>query len=279
MRDKIKVIVGSCIAIIVSVLCGLGIGINIKSNEDGATQATIEVDTSPVIELPAPGIQIEDNGIINTENAPMVEVIDGGKIPEEVENDETKTGPEAARGDVSDIISTPWSVMQALEGQCIYLNNPYGSQCYNTTALIMYYQVGYYPSTAGTGAAWGIWEDRYKNAGGECGEIQDGWLQHCKYYDLIYDATRLRDGDLEVLKGGLWGHTGEVAGVYKDGYNPLFSTNQGGKACDLGGSAANFINISTSNFLGAFRWHGWDYLFEEPEPVAPETPDTGAIDE
>ena len=57
-----------------------------------------------------------------------------------------------------------------------------------------------------------------------------------------------------------------VIGYYNNGYVPVFSTNQGGAACSGGGAAANTINLSMATFSGAFRWHGWDYLFEEPEP-------------
>ena len=142
--------------------------------------------------------------------------------------------------------------MKALEGQCIYLGNPYGSQCVNTTNLIAENQVGYWLSTCGTGAARGIWDCAEYNARGG--------------YELITNPKDLRPGDIFVTWGGEYGHTGMVIGYYKDGYVPVFSTNQGGTPCSGGGSEANIINLSMATFSGAFRWHGWDYLFVEPEP-------------
>lgn len=195
----------------------------------------------------------DENGNLIIEELPTIEDIDGTKIPE---------GMEAGQGYYVDI-TTPQSFIDATYGQCIYLNNPYGSQCYNTTALLMENQVGYYPSTCGTGGANGIWDCRDYNARGN-GET---------YYDLIYNPEDLRPGDIWVSHNGEWGHTGMVAGYpfRKNGilYVPLYSTNQGGKNCELGGQASNIINMSVATFSGGLRWSGWNHLYDQPEPIIP----------
>lgn len=202
----------------------------------------------------------DSEGNIKLEEVPIVNDIDGGKIPENVESESEENRMESARGYTVDI-TTPESFINATYGQCIYLNNPYGSQCYNTTALLMENQVGYYPSTCGTGGAKGIWDCRDYNARGN-GQT---------YYDLIYNAEDLRKGDIWVSHNGEWGHTGIVADspFYLNGvlYVPLYSTNQGGKNCEYGGQASNIINMSTATFSGGLRWSGWNYLFDKPEVI------------
>lgn len=197
--------------------------------------------------------------LAEVDEIPLVKDIDGGEIYDlEHLSDEEKEN--AVRGYTVDI-STPETFMAATWNQCIYLNNPYGSQCYNTTALLMENQVGYYPSTCGTGGAKGIWDCKEENARGN----------GVTHYDLIYNPEELRIGDIWVSHNGVFGHTGMVAGdpFYEGGvlYVPLYSTNQGGRNCDGGGQATNIINISVNTFSGGLRWTGWDYLF--PEPVTP----------
>lgn len=219
----------------------------------------VEVKLTPTIELAE---QPVENSVENSvENAPLVSDIDGGKL-DDIENDSEEEREDAARGYSVDI-STPQTFIDATYNQCIYLNNPYGSQCYNTTALLMENQVGYYPSTCGTGGARGIWDCKDYNARGN----------NVTHYDLIYNPEDLRVGDIWVSHNGEWGHTGMVAGspFWKNGvlYVPLYSTNQGGKNCGRGGQASNIINMSVATFSGGLRWSGWDYLFEKEEPVIP----------
>lgn len=180
-----------------------------------------------------------------------INLIDGGEIPLSLENSTDEERAEAAKGLYVDT-TTPWTIIDSLNGECIYLNNPYGSQCVNTTNIITQSLVGYYMSTCGTGAARGIWDCRDYNARGG--------------FELIYNPEDLRPGDLLVTYGGEFGHTGMVAGYYDNNTILLFSTNQGGRKCEKGGSAANTIKLNLNTFSGAFRWHGWDYLFVEPEP-------------
>lgn len=227
-------------AISVTVSCAITI-----NNGKPEVNVTAQIELSDDI--------FDENGKLIIENLPTIEDIDGTQIPE---------GMEAGQGYYVDI-TTPQSFIDATYGQCIYLNNPYGSQCYNTTALLMENQVGYYPSTCGTGGAKGIWDCRDYNARGN-GET---------YYDLINNPEDLRPGDIWVSHNGEWGHTGMVAGYpfRKNGilYVPLYSTNQGGKNCELGGQASNIINMSVATFSGALRWSGWNHLYDQPEPTIP----------
>lgn len=221
---------------------------------------TIEVKITPTIELDNP--EFVENSVENVENLPYVSEVDGGKIAD-IENTSSEEQAEAAKGYTVDI-STPEAFINATYGQCIYLNNPYGSQCYNTTALLMENQVGYYPSTCGTGGAKGIWYCRETNSRGN----------GMTYYRYVENPEELRKGDIANFDNGEYGHTGMVAGdpFYRSGvlYIPLYSTNQGGKNCEFGGQASNIINVSANHFIGALRWSGWDYLFDKPnDPVIP----------
>lgn len=196
-----------------------------------------------------------------TAEAPLIKDIDGGEIFA-VDNLTEEEKENAVRGYAVDV-TTPQTFIDATWNECIYLNNPYGSQCYNTTALLMENQVGYWPSTCGTGGAKGIWDCRDYNARGN-GDT---------YYELIYNPEELRIGDIWVSHNGIYGHTGMVAGnpFWSGGvlYVPLYSTNQGGRNCELGGQASNIINISVNSFSGGLRWTGWNHLFPEPAPDIP----------
>lgn len=246
MKKYIKPI----IAVLIGILAGAGGAagiININTNEKGE----LVIESNFQITLPEAVLTETEEGTIDVSNAPVVDEVDGGEIPLIMEQMSDEDREKAAQGFAIDI-STPWTVMAALNGKCITMGNPYGSQCVNTTNVIAENQVGYWMSTCGTGAARGIWDCADYNARGG--------------YELITDPTQLRPGDLFVTWGGEFGHTGMVAGYYNNGYVPVFSTNQGGTPCPEGGSAANTINLSMATFSGAFRWHGWDHLFVAPEP-------------
>jgi len=251
-----KKVIGGTIAIITAIIAALvgaaGI-ITINTNDKGE----LVIESNFQITLPEAVLTETADGTIDVSGAPVVDEVDGGEIPLVLEQMSDSEREQAAQGFAIDI-STPWTVMAALNGKCVTMGNPYGSQCVNTTNVIAENQVGYWMSTCGTGAARGIWDCADYNARGG--------------YELITDPTQLRPGDLFVTWGGEFGHTGMVAGYYNNGYVPVFSTNQGGAACAEGGSAANTINLSMATFSGAFRWHGWDSLFEtpaEPEQVLP----------
>lgn len=247
--NKEKIILG---------LLGIITGVSVVFSISGVGR--IELKITPTIELENP--ESVEKSVENVENLPYVSDIDGGKIAD-IENTSSEEQAEAAKGYTVDI-STPESFINATYGQCIYLNNPYGSQCYNTAALLMENQVGYYPSTCGTGGAKGIWDCRDYNSRGN----------GITHYDQIFNPLDLRYGDIAIFHNGEFGHVGVVAGdpFYRNGvlYIPLYSTNQGGRNCELGGQASNIINVGTYSFSGGLRWTGWNYLFDKPtEPVIP----------
>lgn len=254
MSKRIKAI----LSVLVGVLIGGILLFSIISTNPGSDK-NIEVELGKdkisvkihYAEEAVPAMVETEQGEVEEQDIPTVEEVDGGEIPTELEQMSDDEREKAGQGFAIDITS-PWTVVKALEGQCIYLGNPYGSQCVNTANLIAENQVGYWLSTCGTGAARGIWDCAEYNARGG--------------YELITNPKDLRPGDIFVTWGGEYGHTGMVIGYYKDGYVPVFSTNQGGTPCVGGGSEANIINLSMATFSGAFRWHGWDYLFVEPEP-------------
>jgi hypothetical protein len=266
MSKKVKLIISVLVCIIAGIALGVGILITNTQNSENK-EVQLEIDKVAVkiqySDEQVPALVETEQGEVEEQEVPTIEEVDGGEIPTELEEMSDEEREKAGQGFAIDI-STPWTVVKALEGQCIYLGNPYGSQCVNTANLIAENQVGYWFTTCGTGAARGMWDCADYNARGG--------------YELITDPTLLRPGDILVTWGGEYGHTGMVIGYYNNGYVPVFSTNQGGTPCEGGGSAANTINLSTATFSGAFRWHGWDHLFEKPEPEPEPIPITGCKD-
>ena len=195
------------------------------------------------------------DGNIAVEDIPTVESVDGGSLAECPEE-----STECARGAVLpplDITSVE-SFYASVINQCIDFDGAWGSQCYDEMAYFHYVYTGRWLSTNGTGAAYGIWDARdYNNpVNPETGET---------YYEFVTDATQLMPGDFIIFSGGAFGHVGMAVGAYNNGYIALLGTNQGGVACSGGGSAANVINISLSNFRGAFRPRIW--IQPEPAPA------------
>ena len=95
---------------------------------------------------------------------------------------------------------------------------------------------------------------------------------------MIWDATQIQPGDIAVYSGGQWGHIGMAMGEYNNGYFTLLGQNQGGAPCPGGGAAGNIINLSTRDFIGAFRPN--IYIKPEPAPEPePEPVDTCKVRE
>ena len=263
-ESVIKKVIAAIVAVL---LVGFGTAgtVTIVTREDGS----VEIKTETVIEnsnatveyaeeqIPA---QIDetiletDEGNIVVDDVPTVEAVDGGIVEDCPEGSE-----ECAKGAVLPPldITSPYTFYNSVIDQCIDFDGAYGSQCYDEFAYFHYVYTGHWLSTNGTGAAYGIWDARdYNNPiNPETGET---------YYELITDPTQVRPGDFVVFYGGRYGHTGDAMGYYNNGYVALLGTNQGGRACAGGGSAANVINISMSNFRGAFRPRIW---IPKPEPT------------
>ncbi len=264
LNSNIKKVIAAIVAVL---LVGFGTAgtVTLVTHEDGS----VEIKTETVIEnsnatveyaeeqVPAQidGTILEtDEGNIVVDDVPTVETVDGGIVEDCPEDSE-----ECAKGAVlpSLDITSPNTFYNSVIDQCIDFDGAFGSQCYDEFAYFHYVYTGHWLSTNGTGAAYGIWDARdYNNPiNPETGET---------YYELITDPTQVRPGDFIVFYGGRYGHTGNAMGYYNNGYIALLGTNQGGRACTGGGSAANVINISMSNFRGAFRPRIW---IPKPEPT------------
>lgn len=249
---KFKIIAIIILLIASSILAYFNIDLNVKLNESMA-QDTIEV----VIEN-ASKIELSDDQEIKTEietedgdievlSMPVVETVDGGEIDENYDPDRDGQGANYN-------IKTPQAFADDTLGQCITLGNKFGAQC---VSLARAYWESYTPrsfSTCKTGMAKGAWNCKEENAGTE--------------FDLIYDKNKLQSGDWIIFDGGKYGHVGMALGNPNKGYISLLGENQGGTSCAGGGSAANIINISLKNFVGAFRPKIYDI---------PKVPDTGFV--
>lgn len=256
-------VVGIAGSVLIGAVLGGGItNITIQKDENGKTNVVVENSFQMELsEEQVPTEIVTADGTIQTIDAPTVEAIDDGEAAQEIMKD-------AGRGWYVDI-STPETFKSAIYGQCVDYDGAYGSQCYDTAALFWENSAGRWLSTCNTGAAKGTW---------------NGDNGNCKYYNagddfaLITDPTQLRPGDIVVFNTGTWGHIGMALGYYNNGYIALLGTNQGGTPCSGGGSTANIINISLKDFAGAFRWHGYDHLYEQPVEPEPTIPITGCLD-
>lgn len=153
-------------------------------------------------------------------------------------------------------IGTPESYTNHVINEAIDVDNRYGCQCVDLFSDFHYAYTGRWLSTAGTGAAYGLWDARDYNAGSD--------------YTLITDPKQLQPGDFVILGGGEYGHVGMATSNYDNGYVALLGENQGGIRCKNGGSTTNIIRISLSNFRGAFRPK--IYIKETPKPKVKKEP-------
>ena len=232
------------IGLIGGILAQYGISLTATPTEEG-----IDIAAGFKIELAdeqVPAVIETDEGEIETIDAPTVEEIDSPQLVEDCAE-----GEECGKGWYVDT-STPTTFKDAVIGQCIDTDGHYGSQCWDMANLFWQNTANRWLSTCGTGAAKGT--------------IQDGcWQQNAgDEFVMIWDPAQIQAGDIVVFTNGQYGHIGMAMGGYNGGYVALLGTNQGGAACQGGGSTANIINISLKNFGGAFRYK--EYIQPEPEP-------------
>ena len=143
----------------------------------------------------------------------------------------------------------------AVNGNGYDVDSSYGCQCWDLAAEF-WYNVGFpqgYPTLAGTGSAYGAWDDRTANAGTS--------------FDLIYDKTQIKRGDVIVYNyftGNPYGHIGFADEDYNGTDNiQILSENNGGMPDPAGGAYTNVNNYSLAYFRGAFRYKAW----ETPAPI------------
>ena len=238
-----KSIVGFFIALVAGLLVGGTLGISISNTEEGVI---VETTGNSIIELSdeqVPTVIETEDGDVEVLNTPTVEMVDGNGLI-----DECPEGEECGKGAFRYIdVTSPTTIKDSIIGACVDIDGYFGSQCWDASAAVAENMTGRRLSTCGTGAAKGMMDCWQTNAGED--------------YEVIWDAVALQPGDIAVFGGGTYGHTGIVLGYYNNGYIALLGTNQGGVGCHGGGSSANIINISTKNFLGAYRWK--EYVVKE----------------
>lgn len=251
-------------AIAAAITAGV-VNINI---ENGKISATIEYAPEPAsVEITGglSDIEFGQGGIkIDGEEIKTVEAVESNGPVTDVNNTNCPEGEECGRGaNVPELnISSPQAFADNVLGKCIDVDGYYGAQCWDEMAAFWLNYVSRTLSTCGTGAAKGTIADGcwQKNAGDD--------------FTMIWDKTQIQPGDIAVYSTGTWGHIGMAMGYYNNGYFTLLGQNQGGAPCPGGGAAGNIINLSTRDFMGAFRPN--IYIAPEPEPV-PEQDDCKTI--
>lgn len=272
MSTKLKTIIAVVIIAIIGVLTGVGVNINI--NQEGQAETVVETKKATIeySEEQVPAIvTVEESGQgaietemteFNGQEIPTVETVESTGPVTEVNEQECPEGEECGRGAAYPAIdiSSPQAFTDATIGQCIDVDGYYGAQCWDLMAAFWYNYTGRTLTTCGTGAAKGA--------------IADGcWQQNAgNEFTMVWDPREIQDGDIAFYSTGTWGHTGMARGGYNNGYFALFGQNQGGMSCWNGGSAGNIINLSTRDFIGAFRPN----IYIKPAP-APE-PEPAPVD-
>lgn len=259
----------SGIILIIAICIGIGISININSQDDftvtitpNKSESTIDYSTEAVPALITSEEQItsEETGQGSlTDEIKTVEAVGSDGPVTEINLTECPDGEECARGAYVPTldISSPQAFANQTLGVCLDVDGYYGSQCWDSIAAFFLNYTGHTLYTCGTGAAKGT--------------IADGcWQQNAgDQFTMIWNPMEIQAGDIAVYSTGQWGHIGMAMGGYNNGYFTLLGQNQGGPACPGGGAAGNIINLSTRDFIGAFRPN--IYIPPEPTPE-PEVP-------
>ena len=261
LNTKLKKLIATVLAVILAALGTAGV-VTLVNNEDGSVEVKTETNIAPAeieyAEEQVPAVVTEESGhgAIETEEIPTVEAVDSNGPVTEVNNPECPEGEECGRGAYVPTldISSPQAFANQTLGVCIDVDSFAGSQCYDSMAAYFVNYTGHTLYTCGTGAAKGTIADGcwQKNAGNE--------------FTMIWDATQIQPGDIAVYSTGTWGHIGMAMGEYNNGYFTLLGQNQGGAPCPGGGAAGNIINLSTRDFIGAFRPNIYIKPAPAPEP-------------
>lgn len=189
-----------------------------------------------------------------------VEEIDGGGLfKDELDIGDGEADLYRELGSIEEVdTSSPEAFKASTMGRCIVANNYYGAQCVSLARAFWWSYAGYDVSTCGTGLAKGMMNCSDENARDK--------------FKVIWNTDEIQNGTWIVIDGTRTGHICMALGRVKNGYVSCLGENQGGMACQPGGSATNIINLSVKNFIGGYT--PLDYIIPEPEPTAP---DTGAV--
>ena len=263
-KSLYKVLITALVALL-AIGAGVGVSISIQSNEEGyKAQIEFSGEQKPVEITDQSEIENVEGGQgevkIDGETIQTVEAVESdGPVTETGEN-ECPEGEECGRGAAYPKldVSSPQAFANATLGQCIDVDGYYEAQCWDSMSAFFYNYAGRILNTCGTGAAKGTIADGcwQKNAGNE--------------FVMIWNPRDIQAGDIAVYSTGQWGHIGMAMGGYNNGYFALLGQNQGGRACPGGGAAGNIINLSTRDFIGAFRPKA--YIKPEPKPEPAPTP-------
>lgn len=234
---KLLIIAGAVVLAGVGAAAGYSVSTQIDINKDGDT--VVKTQTNIVLDKEQKQAQVDEmvdgqlavDGEVVTDSIATVESVDAP-----VKADDNQ---EHGRGWWTPT-DTPEAFILANKGYCIDTDGWYGAQCWDLGNLFWQNVTNRSLSTCGTGAAKGIMNCWEYNAGDE--------------FDMVWDPAQIQTGDWVIFGNGEFGHIGMAAGDYNNGYVALFGQNQGGVACAGGGSTGNIINISLSNFTGAFRY-------------------------
>lgn len=249
-KFTLKQIISIILVALLGIAAGCGVGLNISA---GFSEGTLNISAGFSMELadeqiPALIENAEGEEVLD-ENIVTVEEVAGNQIAHECPE-----GEECGQGRyIYAPTESPVAFKDYVYGGCWNTDGYYGAQCWDLADLFFQNYAGRNFSTCGTGAAKGAWNCKEQNAGSE--------------FELIYDATALQAGDWVIFSSGKYGHVGMAMGSYNNGYVSLLGQNQGGAACEGGGSSANIINISLSSFVGAFRPKTYIKPEPEPEPI------------
>lgn len=140
------------------------------------------------------------------------------------------------------------------------LDGNYGCQCWDYASLF-WRNVGFpagYPQTGVNHYASECWsQNRLINAGST--------------FELIYNLTNVKQGDVVVLDGNSANPPGHITFADEDydgsGYLWCLGQNQGGTVLPGGGTAVTRNHLGMSLFLGAFRYKAWHTTPPTPTPV------------
>ena len=261
MNKKIVGCIVGGVALLAAAITGASISINIESGKTSATITYSEETTVPKLTNGLDGIEYGQGEIKSDgEEIKTVEAVESNGPVTEVNNENCPEGEECGRGAyVPELdISSPQAFANQTLGVCVDVDGYFGAQCWDSMAAYFINYTGHTLYTCGTGAAKGTIADG-------CWQLNAG-----DDFTMIWDATQIQPGDIAVYSSGEWGHIGMAMGYYNNGYFTLLGQNQGGAPCEGGGAAGNIINLSTRDFIGAFRPN--IYIVPEPEPEPEPTP-------
>lgn len=138
-------------------------------------------------------------------------------------------------------------------GQSYDVDSQFGCQCWDYCAEF-WYNVGFptnYPLTGPNQSAYECWSVNRDN------NISYGGTQ---YFDLIYNLSDVKTGDVVVLNGTQSNPAGHIAFADEDydgsGYLWCLGQNQSGGSYPLG-TPVTRNQLGMGDFLGAFRYKAW----------------------